>query len=125
MAAQNACRRTRIQRVSKNTAANSNRCNASTHAHSATKRLYCDPSAKICLPTVNQVCINLDTCCDAPPCTAQGQALLALWNQICPNFDPDYIPPEPEPYTPICVDCLPANPELLVIFEQIADILEL
>lgn len=59
------------------------------------------------------------------PETTEGQELLNLFDQMCPAHDPSYEPPTPEPGTPICVQCKPANPELLVVFEQMADILEL
>lgn len=60
------------------------------------------------------------------PSSEEGIELLSLWEQICPNFDPDYVPPPPDdPYAPVCVQCLPANPALYEIFDQIIDILEL
>lgn len=82
-------------------------------------------------PQENTYCpIDCETtlCCDSTePTTTQGQELLALFNSMCENFDPDYDPSasiEQIPGMPVCITCLPANPALAIIFDSIADILE-
>lgn len=127
MDSRNPNRRTRVQRLNEIKSRRSTvpTPNAYTPAVSTPRGTNSGCSPEVCSQNTNPVEI-VKICTDTTgPSTPEGKALSDWWDLICPNFDPDYPPFEPVKGEPYCVQCLPANAELQIIFSNIADLLEL